>query len=311
MPVISVITCTHNPRPDYLQRALDALKAQTMPKEQWELLLIDNASKEPLAPGWDLSWHPQGRHVREDELGLTPARLRGLNESTGEFIVFVDDDNVLAPDYLEEVASLFHLWPKLGAIGASIKGEFEVPPPDWITPYFEWLVVYELPRDYWSNFNGWSRATPYGAGLSVRREVANDYVQKVMKSPLRRMLDRSGTSLLMGGDLDLAWCATDMGLGTGRFRSLRMTHLISKGRMTESYLVRSQAGCAASYKILEAIRDHDLAIPSSSLKKRIRFLINYWRSKGVARKVLVASAKAEGEARKIIATHQSAGGEKV
>ena len=42
---ISAIICTHNPRPDYLRRVLDALKAQTLPKEQWELLLIDNASK--------------------------------------------------------------------------------------------------------------------------------------------------------------------------------------------------------------------------------------------------------------------------
>jgi len=37
---VSVIICTHNPRPDYLQRVLDALKAQTLPKENWELLLM-------------------------------------------------------------------------------------------------------------------------------------------------------------------------------------------------------------------------------------------------------------------------------
>jgi hypothetical protein len=48
-----------------LRRVLDALKAQTLPKEQWELLLIDNASKEPLAESWDLSWHPHARHIRE------------------------------------------------------------------------------------------------------------------------------------------------------------------------------------------------------------------------------------------------------
>ena len=72
---ISVVICSHNPREDYLRRVLAALKAQTLPKEQWELLLIDNASKEPLAGRW-VFWHPYARIIRENQLGLTPARLR-------------------------------------------------------------------------------------------------------------------------------------------------------------------------------------------------------------------------------------------
>ena len=44
----SVIVCTHNPRLIYLRRVLEALRSQTLPLEQWELLLIDNASSELL-----------------------------------------------------------------------------------------------------------------------------------------------------------------------------------------------------------------------------------------------------------------------
>src|SRR5437867_11640557 len=99
---VSVIICTHNPRPDYLRRVLDALKAQTLPMEQWELLLIDNASSEGLVDVWDLSWHPSAHHIRENELGKTPSVLRGIKESAGELLVLVDDDNVLAPDRSEE-----------------------------------------------------------------------------------------------------------------------------------------------------------------------------------------------------------------
>jgi len=47
---------------------------QTLPLEQWELLVIDNASNEPLLKVWDLSCHPHARHIREEELGLTPIR---------------------------------------------------------------------------------------------------------------------------------------------------------------------------------------------------------------------------------------------
>ena len=112
MAEMSVIICAHNPRPQTLRRVLDSLGAQTYSKDRWELLLVDNASDEPLATAWPLSWHPNARHVREDELGLTPARLRGIRESRGDVLVYIDDDNVPAPDYLETAQSLLHLRPE-------------------------------------------------------------------------------------------------------------------------------------------------------------------------------------------------------
>src|ERR1700746_4111324 len=102
MVTASVVICSHNPRPQYLRRVLDALRNQTLPKERWELLLVDNASTDSLATAWDLSWHRLGRHIRERELGIARARLRGIKATQTELIVFVDDDNVLAPDYLSE-----------------------------------------------------------------------------------------------------------------------------------------------------------------------------------------------------------------
>ena len=98
MAFVSVIICTHNPRPDAFRRVLDSLAAQTLPKAQWELLLVDNASDDRLEPRWPLSWHSNARHVREDQLGLTAARLRGIRESRGDVLIYVDDDNVLAAD---------------------------------------------------------------------------------------------------------------------------------------------------------------------------------------------------------------------
>src|SRR5450759_5157394 len=79
---ISVIICTHNPRPHYFSRVLAALRSQTLPMVHWELLVIDNASQEPLTSDtYDLSWHPYARLVREEELGLSAARIRGMNEA--------------------------------------------------------------------------------------------------------------------------------------------------------------------------------------------------------------------------------------
>src|SRR5208337_1906590 len=97
---ISLILCTHNPRMDYLQRVLGALRGQSLSKSEWELLVIDNRSTDPLAQRLDLCWHPHGQVVREELVGLALARLCGIDHSRGEIIVFVDDDNVLDPAYL-------------------------------------------------------------------------------------------------------------------------------------------------------------------------------------------------------------------
>src|SRR5262249_57748734 len=106
MITTSVIVCTHNPRDDFLSRVFDALRAQTLPMAQWELLLVDNASNDALERKWPVSWHPHGRHVREDRLGLSWARQRGVRESHGEVLIFVDDDNLLETQYLERASQL-------------------------------------------------------------------------------------------------------------------------------------------------------------------------------------------------------------
>ena len=70
--------------------------------------------------------------VREEKLGLTFARLRGFAEAKGELIVMVDDDNVLAPDYLETAVRIAHEHPTLGAFGGKCLPEFEVKPDSWL-----------------------------------------------------------------------------------------------------------------------------------------------------------------------------------
>ena len=117
MPTLSVIICTHNPRLDYLRRVLAALQNQTLSSGEWELVMVDNASHTPLSGTIDLSWHPQGRVVREENLGLAHARLRGIKETRSDLIIFVDDDNVVASDYLERALGIGADCPFLGRMG--------------------------------------------------------------------------------------------------------------------------------------------------------------------------------------------------
>jgi len=257
MFAVSVIICSHNPRENYLRRVLDALKAQTLPANDWELLLVDNASTEPLAKRFDLSWHPNARHVREETLGLTPARLRGIAESKGALLVFVDDDNVLRADYLRASLKVGEDYPQLGAWGGSCLPEFEVEPPAELRPWLAGLLVEKLNEPVWAKLPRGGPALPAGAGMAVRRNVAVRYREEVLRDPMRQMLGRRGKNLAAGEDSDMALCGFALGLGAGRFPELELTHLIPARRVTLEYLEGIHEGFGYSGVILAAIHDRD------------------------------------------------------
>ncbi len=238
-PDVSVILCTHNPRADYLDRVLVGLRRQTLSVQHWELLLIDNASEESLAARFDIGWHPNGRHVREDELGLTPARLRGIAEAVAELLVFVDDDNILDSDYLEQALRIGREYPFLGTWGGQCIPEYEVEPAPELRQYLPFLALRTTERDLWTNVaGGWSEAYPYGAGLCVRRGVMTEVQRQTTACGLRQSLGRRGQLLLSGEDYDINLTACDMGLGCGVFLSLTLTHLIPAYRVDIKYMLK-------------------------------------------------------------------------
>ena len=239
MTRLSVIICTHNPKPDYLDRVLGALAAQTLPAAQWELLLIDNASDERLALPSHLSWHPRARLIREDTVGLTAARLRGIRETDGDVLVYVDDDNVLAPDYLRTAVGLLEAHPFLGAIGPGVLApEFAVEPPPRLEPYLASLALRSSRQALWSSNPSDRASVPWGAGLCVTRPVAQAYRQLVEQLDTEGPLDRRGQRLFGNGDVAFSWAAAQIGKGFGVFPQLRATHLIRAERLTPSYLLR-------------------------------------------------------------------------
>jgi hypothetical protein len=294
---ISAIVCTHNPRISYITRTLAALSDQTLSRDEWELIVIDNASDERLDRRVDLSWHPAAKIIRENELGLTPARLRGIRESIGDVVVFVDDDNILAADYLAMVKEIAATHPHLGAWRGSVSPEFESPPPEWTRRYWGNLVIREVTRDNWSNLYSVGESTPLGAGLCVRRVVAAEY-QRLHDEGLRaRMLDRSGQSLVSGGDNDLAACAIDVGLACGVMSSLHLTHLIPDERLTEAYLLRLIEGITNSAMIRGTFRPETRnGIAKKSTARRVADVLRKFRMSSRERRFAAAVERGQKRA---------------
>jgi glycosyltransferase involved in cell wall biosynthesis len=244
--LVSVLLPTRDPHPGRLNRTLAGLRAQTLPTAEWELVIVDNTSREPVAGRFDISWHPLARIVREDEAGLTPARLRGIAEAQAPLLVFVDDDNVLASDFLVQAFREFTRQPRLGAAGGPVRPEWETPPPPWTQEFHGLLALRDLGAEIKICHGGpgvrWPDFAPVGAGLVVRRADAQAYADALHRNPGRRALDRRGRSLASGGDNDLVFTLLHAGRDIGYFPKLQLTHLIPASRLDVGYLARLNEG---------------------------------------------------------------------
>lgn len=272
-PLLSVITCTHNPRKDYLDQVLTALRFQNLPYEKWEFLLIDNASDRCLKSEFDLKWHPYSKHIREENLGLIHARLCGIEAAKAKILVFVDDDNVLDQNYLSVALEIGQRYRMLGAWGGQCLPVFEADPPDWTRSYWTYLGIRLFEKDDWSTSPQW-KTTPIGAGLCVRKVVAKTYAELVKTDPSRSALDRQGDRLLGCGDMDLAYTACDMDLANGVFVDLKLSHLMPLQRLTEAYLLKLVEETIYSTVILDFIRGS--FSKNLSLEMRFKQVIPVW-----------------------------------
>jgi glycosyltransferase involved in cell wall biosynthesis len=289
---ISVIICTHNPREDYLRQTLEALKRQSLPCDQWELVLIDNSSERPLVGQWDLSWHPHARIVREEKVGLTFARLRGIAESQAEILVFVDDDNLLDPDYLQTVIREFQGNARLGCLGAgNITPEFETSPSRELVPFCEMLAIRDTDIPMFSSLAVFTKALPYGAGLAIKRQPALDYVQSCRNSARRSALGRVGEQLLSGEDIDLALHACRIGMVAGVIPELRLVHLIPNERLKPDYLVHLARGHAISHALLARLWGYE-SPKQNTLLFWLRTMLMAAKQRGLARRIKVTEALA-------------------
>jgi glycosyltransferase involved in cell wall biosynthesis len=294
----SVIICSHNPRPDYLERTLAGLRAQDMPVNQWELLLVDNASSNSLT-SYDLSWHPHGRHVFEPELGLASARQRGILESTSDILVFVDDDNVLESDFLSQALTIGNKWLRLGVWGGSMFAEFETKPLPSVMKHIGYLAVRTRTCPCCSTSLSCADAIPFGAGLCVRSSVAHAYIEQYQQSQIK-LTDRQGAELASCGDVEISLVACKMGYEIGTFPELKLLHLIPSERVSEDYFVRLIGGNDYSIHMMN-YKWHG-TIPDSplSLYNMAAFVKNAFLSGRTERRICLARTRARRAARRAI-----------
>lgn len=104
MPLISVIIAVYNAE-SYISKCIDSILAQSF--ADYELILVDDGSSDKSAQICD-KYSLVNSHIRtfhKKNGGVSSARNMGISKSTGEWLYFIDADDVLLPNALSILSS--------------------------------------------------------------------------------------------------------------------------------------------------------------------------------------------------------------
>jgi len=116
-PVVSVVIPTHN-RADYLCEAIESVLRQTVAAV--EVIVIDDGSTDH-TPAVVARYAPDVRYIWQPNAERGAARNHGLRQARGEFVAFLDSDDVWTADKLAYDLDLFARRPELGLVYSDIE----------------------------------------------------------------------------------------------------------------------------------------------------------------------------------------------
>jgi glycosyltransferase involved in cell wall biosynthesis len=227
-PLVSVIVPVFDDA-ERLASCLTALQAQTYPTDRYEVVVVDNGSREDL--GAVVAGFQGFGFVREDRVGSYAARNKGIEASKGEVLAFTDADCLPDPGWIEAGVRALAGRPEWRAVGGPI--EMFAQDADRLTPFDLHDLVWGMPqRVYVERF-----------GLAA---TANLFVH-------RSIFDQVGgfdPDFRSCGDCEWSFRLTAAGFELGYCREARIRH---PTRSSLASFVRRRRRIAGGYHRLEPI----------------------------------------------------------
>ncbi|TWT85914.1 N-glycosyltransferase [Posidoniimonas polymericola] len=228
---VSVITCTYNGA-WCLERTLRALAEQTLPKSEWELVFVDNASTDgsgELATRLIAELGIRGAVLHEPQPGKTFALQTAFRAAQGEFFCTVDDDNLLASDYLANAAECLAANPGFGLIGGKVLPVMEDPEAS-LEDACHWTRAMLAVRDFGEDVIAGN--APIGAGMAGRTAV----MRGVYESIGTHLPDRIGDGPGCCEDHEKSQTFRRLGWEVAYVPCLSLDHVIPAKRLDPEYI---------------------------------------------------------------------------
>ncbi|MBS1517248.1 MAG: glycosyltransferase family 2 protein [Bacteroidetes bacterium] len=170
---ISVIITTYN-RAGILPMCLDSLIVQNYPKSDFEVIIVNNNSvdnTEEVVEDY-IRKYPEVnlKYYFVPKPGQVYARQIGILAAKNEILSFTDDDAILVPDWLKEIANVFSMSDKVVGVAGKIKIKWNETPPEWIYDYERQLGKLDYGKDIKFEVGLYMNA----GNLSIRKDILHE-----------------------------------------------------------------------------------------------------------------------------------------
>lgn len=116
----SVVMPVYNTRAEYLKEAVESILNQTL--GDFEFLIVDDGSKPYVRETLESYGDARIRYFRQEkQSGAAAARNRALDAARGEFIAFMDSDDVSLPERLQRQVEHLRAHPEINCLGTAYK----------------------------------------------------------------------------------------------------------------------------------------------------------------------------------------------
>lgn len=300
-------------RPIAIKAAIRSLLALSPDQYETEILVVDNNTQEDLAKDlldYCVSLHDQVRYIREPNPGLSAARHRGIEESRGHILTFIDDDVEVSSGWLKAIHKGFED-PEVGMVGGPSIPNFTASVPAWFwdffssTPYGGWMCSWLSLLDIGHDVKGIDPNYIWGLNFSIRKDVAlqcRGFHPDLVPSSLQRWQGDGETGLTMK--------VAAAGYRADYLQQALLFHLCGPDRLNEQYFAKRayyQGVCDSFTRI----RAGDTPIsgstpgPAPTVYRRVRKHVGIalrrlqgrgstWRQEGASVRMLTDKAYLDG-----------------
>lgn len=236
MTALTVVVRTFNAA-NIIDRLLTCLERLVVPPG-WpiDLLFVDNHSTDATVA------HIQARQgqlplpsrvVVEHRPGAAAARIRGIVEAQGEFIAFLDEDNLPRPDWLMTIRRAIAAFPAAAVLSGRILPVTECPIPAYVKPYLAFYALVDRGDRPFLYDDTPQKILPPGAGLIVQRAA----VMQVLRTEVMRLAGPVARGFrLKGEDVELLLKLRAQGHQIAYCPDIVIDHALATQRFTPPYL---------------------------------------------------------------------------
>ena len=233
---LSIVIRTYNSEQD-ITRLLERLQQLEVPqKTVAEFIFVDNNSQDGttnVIASYLEKLPIPGRVVVETKPGAAATRLRGLSEASGQYVAFLDDDNLPHSNWLVEIDKAIAAHPNASALSGKIQLLNDAPIPSFVKPYLVFFAIVDRGKKAFRYDLTPKKVLPPGAGLILQRPHTTAVLQNVglkLAGPIG-----NGFSL-KGEDIELLIKLQSDGGEIWYCPEIIIDHAVSVSRFTPEYM---------------------------------------------------------------------------